>query len=642
MLPINGRIHQNRESSQIGKNRRESMAQLFSRWGRNLNREQVWQEYPRPNLVRDSYFNLNGEWDCCISNSAQIETAEYNRKILVPFSPETALSGVEEQLRPGMYLHYRKVFKLPEGFIKSRVLLHFGAVDQECEVFLNGTSLGQHKGGYLPFYFDVTDVLQDENVLTLRVTDETEQSPHARGKQKLSKKGILSSLFYTPQSGIWQTVWMESVPEEYIEWVKITPLYDKSAVRFKFKTAGMNRRAGEMEPVKPDQEKAICKGEQSVQITIMEQDKVIAQTQTDPGKECVIGLDGFRSWSPEDPFLYDVEITLGDDVVTSYFGMRKVSVNRDAKGILRFFLNNKPYFFNGLLDQGYWPESLMTPPCDEALVYDIEKQKELGYNTIRKHVKVESERFYYHCDRIGMLVWQDMPNGGGAYNMAFVAGIANLSDSIAREMSDSNYRRFKREDPEGRRQYCRDLTGMVKQLYNHPCIAAWVPFNEGWGQFDAAKITEKLRGLDKTRLINQACGWFDQKGGDMYSIHNYRRGLAVSPQKDRVVALTEFGGYAYPVAGHMFSNRKFGYRHYSSSEALTVGYRRLIEEEVFPNVACGLSTAIYTQVSDIETEINGVMTYDREVVKIDPDTIKALNRELDQIFHECTGQEEGL
>ncbi|MDE7259141.1 MAG: glycoside hydrolase family 2, partial [Lachnospiraceae bacterium] len=502
--------------------------------------------------------------------------------------------------------------------------------------------LGQHKGGYLPFHFDVTDVLQDENVLTLRVTDETEWSPHARGKQKLSKKGILSSLFYTPQSGIWQTVWMESVPEEYIEWVKITPLYDKSAVRFKFKTAGMNSRAGAMETVKSDQEKAICKGEQTAQITIMEQDKVIAQAQADPGKECVIGLDGFQSWSPEDPFLYDVEIVLGDDVVTSYFGMRKVSVDRDAKGILRFFLNNRPYFFNGLLDQGYWPESLMTPPCDEALVYDIEKQKELGYNTIRKHVKVESERFYYHCDRIGMLVWQDMPNGGGAYNMAFVAGIANFSDSIAREMSDSNYRRFKREDPEGRRQYCRDLTGMVKQLYNHPCIAAWVPFNEGWGQFDAAKITAKLRSLDKTRLINQACGWFDQKGGDMYSIHNYRRGLAVSPQKDRVVALTEFGGYAYPVAGHMFSKRKFGYRHYPSGEALTAGYRRLIEEEVFPNVACGLSTAIYTQVSDIETEINGVMTYDREVVKIDPDTIKALNRELNQIFHECTEQDEGL
>lgn len=595
------------------------MKQLFSRWGKELDREHIWQEYPRPNLVRDSYFNLNGEWECCISSSAEVQPHEYDRKILVPFSPETALSGVGEVLEPEMYLHYRKCFRLPEGFRKSRVLLHFGAVDQECEVFLNGTPLGQHKGGYLPFHFDVTDALQEENVLELRVTDETEKSPHARGKQKLAKKGILSSLFYTPQSGIWQTVWMESVAEAYIEWIKITPLYDESAVRMRIKAAGADTCAGRI-----------------VQIAVMDKDKIIAQAQTQPDKDCVIKLDGFRSWSPEDPFLYDVRITMGDDVITSYFGMRKVSTGRDANGILRFFLNNKPYFFNGLLDQGYWPESLMTPPCDEALIYDIEKQKQMGYNTIRKHVKVELERFYYHCDRLGMIVWQDMPNGGGAYNMAFVAGIANFSDSIAREMSDSNYRRFKREDREGRRQYCRDLTGMVRHLYNHPCIAAWVPFNEGWGQFDAAKITAKLRGLDRTRLINQACGWFDQKGGDMYSIHNYRRGLAVSPQEDRVVALTEFGGYAYPVAGHMFSKKKFGYRHYSSGEALTAGYRRLIEEEVFPNVACGLSAAIYTQVSDIETEINGVMTYDREVVKLDPDTIKALNRELNQIFHECT------
>lgn len=596
------------------------MAQLCSRWGRKLNKEESWQEYPRPNMVRDSYYNLNGEWDCCISPSAEVQPHEYDRKILVPFSPESVLSGIEEILQPGMYLHYRKVFRLPEGFRKRRVLLHFGAVDQECEVFLNGRMLGGHKGGYLPFYFDVTDALQEENELLLRVTDETEQSPHARGKQKLSKKGILSSLFYTPQSGIWQTVWMESVPETYIEWIKLTPLYDESAVRVRIKTAGNGR----MENYR-----------QTARITIMDGDRIIAQAQTEPDRNCVICMDRFRSWSPEDPFLYGVQITLGDDVVTSYFGMRKVSAGRDGSGILRLFLNNQPYFCNGLLDQGYWPESLMTPPTDEALFYDIQKQKELGYNTIRKHVKVESERFYYHCDRLGMLVWQDMPNGGGAYNMAFVAGIANFSDSIAREMSDSNYRRFKRGDPEGRKQYCRDLTGMVKHLYNHPCIAVWVPFNEGWGQFDAAKITARLRSLDKTRLINQACGWFDQKGGDMYSIHNYRRGLTVAPQEDRVVALTEYGGYAYPVAGHMFSKKKFGYRHYASREDLTAGYRRLIEEEVIPNVARGLSAAIYTQLSDIETEINGVMTYDREVVKIDPDTIRELNRKLAQVFGQC-------
>lgn len=591
------------------------MAQLYSRWGQDVDRTQVWQEYPRPNLVRSSYFNLNGEWDCCMNCYADAAEQEYCKKILVPFSPETVLSGVEEILEPGMYLHYRKLFRLPEGFVKSRVLLHFGAVDQECEVFLNGTLLGAHKGGYLPFSFDVTEALAEENVLTVHVKDETEQSPHARGKQKLSKKGILSSLFYTPQSGIWQTVWMESVEEEYIDWVKITPIYDAGAVKMRVKTAGVRV------------------SDQTIRIVVMEQDKVAAQAQTEPDKDCVIVLDHFKAWSPEHPFLYDVRISYGKDEVSSYFGMRKVSTGRDENGILRFYLNNKPYFFNGLLDQGYWPESLMTPPCDEALVYDIRKQKEMGYNTIRKHVKVELPRFYYHCDRLGMMVWQDMPNGGGAYNMVFVAGIANFSDSIAREMSDGNYRRFKREDREGRRQYCRDLTGMVKHLYNHPCIAAWVPFNEGWGQFDAVWVTKQLGRLDKSRLINQACGWFDQKGGDMYSIHNYKRGLSISPQ-ERVVALTEYGGYAYPVDGHLFSEKKFGYRHYSSGRALTDGYRRLIEKEIFPNIPRGLSAAIYTQVSDIETEINGVMTYDREVDKMDLDTVRELNKKLYRIFEE--------
>lgn len=614
------------------------MTKLTSRWGKEVDRENVWQEYPRPTLVRDSFYNLNGEWDCCFSASDEVQPYEYNRKIVVPFSPETALSGVEEILKPGMYLHYRKTFLLQESFREKRVILHFGAVDQECEVFLNGILLGGHKGGYLPFSFDVTEALREENVLTLRVTDETEHSPHARGKQKLSKKGILSSLFYTPQSGIWQTVWMESVPEEYIEWVKITPLYDAGAVKVRIKTAGENRDsyAGTEDAAAAETgSEGAAKYRQTAHITIMEGDRTVVQVQAVPGKDCVIALDGFRSWSPEEPFLYDVKIVLGDDTVTSYFGMRKISTGRDANGVLRFFLNNEPYFFNGLLDQGYWPESLMTPPCDEALVYDIQKQKEMGYNTIRKHVKVETERFYYHCDRLGMLVWQDMPNGGGAYNMLFVAGIANFSDSIAREMSDSNYRRFKREDREGRRQYCRDLAGMVKHLYQHPCIAVWVPFNEGWGQFDAAKITDKLRSLDGTRLINQACGWFDQMGGDMYSIHNYNRRLMFSPQEERVVALSEYGGYAYPVKGHLFSRKKFGYRHYDSAEALTAAYRGLMEKEIFPNVARGLSAAIYTQVSDIETEINGVMTYDREVDKLSRDVVRELNGELHQIFREC-------
>lgn len=599
------------------------MIQLFTKWGEGLDQDQVLKEYPRPGLVRDSYWNLNGTWEYCVTKDDEAGPLSLERRfdgeILVPFSPEACLSGVGRVLKPDEILHYRKVFSLPEGFKKSRVLLHFGAVDQECQVFVNGCFLGEHKGGYLPFSFDITDKLQEaENVLSLAVRDKTEKLPHARGKQKLQKKGKYGSLFYTPQSGIWKTVWMESVEETYIEWVKITPLYDERTVQIRFHAVGHP--------------------EQPAQIKILDQGQVIAEAKGDAGETLNIKLENFCSWSPADPHLYDVEIVLGKDKVKSYFGMRKVSVQRDKQGILRFFLNNEPYFFNGVLDQGYWPDGLMTQPGDEALIYDILKLKELGYNTIRKHIKIESERFYYHCDRLGMLVWQDMPNGGGEYNMVFVTYLANASDRFARGVSDHHYRWFKRQDKEGRKQYYRDLRGMVRMLYNHPCIAAWVPFNEGWGQFDASKATEKLRKMDGLRLINEACGWFDQKGGDMYSIHNYTRKLTVKPQKDRVVALTEYGGYTYPVEGHKACKKVFGYQHYHSREELTANYRRLWEEEIYPNLEKGLSAAIYTQTSDIEEEINGMMTYDRKVDKFIAEEVQRLNQELYKRFAEIVGE----
>ena len=594
------------------------------------------QEYPRPNLVRDSYFNLNGEWECRINES---ETADfYDETIIVPFSPESMLSGVGKIVMPHQRLHYRKKFTLPEGFKKSRVLLHFGAVDQECSVFVNGIRVGGHKGGYLPFHFDITDSLrQGENVLTLSVTDRTEQSPHARGKQKLQKKGKYASLFYTPQSGIWKTVWMESVEKAYIEDVRITPLYDDSSVRFEItvlnacKTSGAEASGGKASG-----------GETSgtVRLAVLERGVEIGQAEITVRQEKEIKkvisqeikLDGFKPWTPDTPHLYDVIIRYGEDEVRSYFGMRKLSTGRDGKGILRFFLNNKPYFFNGILDQGYWPESLMTAPSDEALVYDIIKLKEMGYNTIRKHVKIEAERFYYHCDRLGMMVWQDMPNGGGEYNMVFVTHLPNASDRFARGVSDRHYGIFKRKDGEGRRQYYTDLKNMVSTLYNYPSIAVWVPFNEGWGQFDAAKATKEVREIDSGRLINEACGWFDQGGGDMYSIHNYRHKLKVKPQQDRVVALTEYGGYAYPVEEHLSCKKEFGYQHYHSTEELTQNYKRLWEEEIYPNLQYGLCSAIYTQTSDIEEEINGVLTYDREIVKLDEDQVKEMNDKLYGMF----------
>ena len=612
------------------------MIQLISRWGKEIDPGNILQEYPRPNLVRDSYFNLNGEWECRINES---ETADfYDETIIVPFSPESMLSGVGKIVMPHQRLHYRKKFTLPEGFKKSRVLLHFGAVDQECSVFVNGIRMGGHKGGYLPFHFDITDSLrQGENVLTLSVTDRTEQSPHARGKQKLQKKGKYASLFYTPQSGIWKTVWMESVEKAYIEDVRITPLYDDSSVRFEItvlnacKISGAETSGGKASG-----------GETSgtVRLAVLDRGGKIGQAEITVRQEKEIKqvisqeikLDGFKPWTPDTPHLYDVIIRYGEDEVRSYFGMRKLSTGRDGKGILRFFLNNKPYFFNGILDQGYWPESLMTAPSDEALVYDIIKLKEMGYNTIRKHVKIEAERFYYHCDRLGMMVWQDMPNGGGEYNMVFVTHLPNASDRFARGVSDRHYGIFKRKDGEGRRQYYTDLKNMVSTLYNYPSIAVWVPFNEGWGQFDAAKATKEVREIDSGRLINEACGWFDQGGGDMYSIHNYRHKLKVKPQQDRVVALTEYGGYAYPVEEHLSCKKEFGYQHYHSTEELTQNYKRLWEEEIYPNLQYGLCSAIYTQTSDIEEEINGVLTYDREIVKLDEDQVKEMNDKLYGMF----------
>lgn len=612
------------------------MVQLISRWGKEIDPGNILQEYPRPNLVRDSYFNLNGEWECHINES---ETADfYDETIIVPFSPESMLSGVGKIVMPHQRLHYRKKFTLPEGFKKSRVLLHFGAVDQECSVFVNGIRVGGHKGGYLPFHFDITDSLrQGENVLTLSVTDRTEQSPHARGKQKLQKKGKYASLFYTPQSGIWKTVWMESVEKAYIEDVRITPLYDDSSVRFEItvlnacKTSGAETSGGKASGGETSGTVRLAVLDRGVEIGQAEitvrQEKEIKQVISQE-----IKLDGFKPWTPDTPHLYDVIIRYGEDEVRSYFGMRKLSTGRDGKGILRFFLNNKPYFFNGILDQGYWPESLMTAPSDEALVYDIIKLKEMGYNTIRKHVKIEAERFYYHCDRLGMMVWQDMPNGGGEYNMVFVTHLPNASDRFARGVSDRHYGIFKRKDGEGRRQYYTDLKNMVSTLYNYPSIAVWVPFNEGWGQFDAAKATKEVREIDSGRLINEACGWFDQGGGDMYSIHNYRHKLKVKPQQDRVVALTEYGGYAYPVEEHLSCKKEFGYQHYHSTEELTQNYKRLWEEEIYPNLQYGLCSAIYTQTSDIEEEINGVLTYDREIVKLDEDQVKEMNDKLYGMF----------
>lgn len=587
---------------------------LCTRYGKNLNPDQIHQEYPRPNMVRDSYYCLNGMWDYAINQSREVE--HYDGTILVPFAPETQLSGVERIVTPEDYLHYRRMFTLPEHFVRDRVLLHFGAVDQECEVFLNGQKLGEHQGGYLPFVFDITDVLKPQNnELTLIVCDWTEQSPHARGKQKYRNKGHMSSIFYTPSSGIWKTVWLESVPRQYIERLKLTPQYDEARLDFQVETNDNNNII-------------------HYEVEISFDGKCIFHGKMDSNASySKIPIPELHPWTPETPNLYQIRIQYGEDVVNSYFGMRIFTCDKDANGIMRFYLNHKPYFFSGVLDQGYWPESLLTPPTDEALEYDIVKMKELGFNTIRKHVKIESERFYYHCDRLGMIVWQDMPNGGGNYDDFFVTYFPNAFSWFGRSISDKHYGFFKRRDKEGREQYRKDLEEMVELLYNYPSIALWTPFNEGWGQFDATEATALVRKTDSTRLINEACGWFDQGGGDVYSIHNYLHKLKISPKSDRVVALTEFGGYAYPIANHMYSAKEFGYKDYKTKEELSAAFERLYETDVYSNLEKGLSATIYTQTSDIEAEINGILTYDREVVKMDETTIKRVNQRLFEKFH---------
>ncbi len=586
--------------------------QLYTRWAEEFDREHVLTEYPRPSMVRDSYENLNGEWEYAIRREEMLPET-YDGTILVPFSPEAVLSGVEKTVYPEDVLHYRRSFVM-ERLEGRRALLHFGAVDQSCRIYINQKLAGVHEGGYLPFTLDITElVTEGENILQAVVRDCTDTSFHARGKQKLDRGGM----FYQAQSGIWQTVWMEIVPGRYISRLKITPCFDEGTVNVRV-----------FGSVRDDME---------VRIRVLDGASVIAETTGRQDTVLRLEVPDFEAWSPKHPRRYDLKIEMGEDEVRSYFAMRKCSVGRDRNGILRFMLNNRPYFHNGVLDQGYWPEGLYTAPCDDALVYDIKMMKKLGFNMIRKHSKIEPERWYYHCDRLGMLVWQDMVNGGTSYHMKFVCVLPNFWMKSGRLIKDNKYRAFSRQDEEGRREYYRELKAMTACLYNHPCIAAWVPFNEGWGQFDAAKASALVKRLDPGRLVDEASGWFDQGGGDMYSIHNYWRKFRCRPWRDRVTALTEYGGYSWRIEGHSYCSEVYGYRKYDSMEALTNGYKRLWEREIIPAVRKGLGGTVYTQLSDIEEEVNGILTYDRKIVKLKPDTVLGLNRRLYEEFRKCTG-----
>lgn len=562
---------------------------LLTKWGKNLDRECPLSEYPRPQFVRDSYLNLNGVWKCAFSKSQSLPE-KFSTEIVVPFSPEAPLSGVDRVLKPDEFLHYEKHFDLPDNFNKGRVFIHFGAVDQVATVYLNGRKLGVHKGGYTPFTYELTDYIQDKNnVLNVTVADYSDTKEFSRGKQKFKRGGI----WYSPQSGIWQTVWLESTPKEYLEKVRITPDYDNSSVSFEFF------------------------GTDDVLTSIYDGDHLIAETT-----EKTVKIPDFKEWSPESPFLYDVVFTACGERIKSYFGMRKFSVTADENGIPRLALNNKPYFHNGMLDQGYYPDGFLTPPSNAAMKYDVETVKKMGFNMLRKHIKMEPLLWYHYCDVNGILVWQDMMNGGGKYGLEI-----SVIPFIGITLDDTNYKTFARTDKECRDLYYEELRDMLDYLYNCPCIAMWVPFNEGWGQFDSEIAYDFIRSMDTTRVIDGTSGWHDNGHTDVISKHIYFTPIKVKAG-DKPYVLSEFGGYSQRIKGHTFNGKMFGYKIYNSRQALTKAYLKCFNNTIIPQIKTGLSATVYTQVTDVEDELNGIMTYDREVIKIDIDKLKEVNERV--------------
>lgn len=562
---------------------------MLTEFGEKIDKNCPLAEYPRPQFVRNSYINLNGCWKCEFSKSSELPS-DFKTDITVPFSPETPLSGVGRVLEPSEYLHYEKRFNITSDFNKGRVFIHFGAVDQIADVYLNGVHIGSHSGGYTPFSFEITDNIKEgENRLNVTVRDFSDTKQYSRGKQKFNRGGI----WYSPQSGIWQTVWLESTPKEYLHSVKITPDFDNEQVRFDFEA------------------------DAEVLVSVYDGDMLIAETA-----EKVVRIPDFKPWSPESPFLYNVVFSCGKDRVRSYFGMRKFSVGKDENGMPRLFLNNKPYFHNGLLDQGYYPDGFLTPPSNEAMEYDVKTVKKMGFNMLRKHIKIEPLLWYHYCDVNGILVWQDMVNGGGKYGLE-----VSVLPFIGVNLDDTNYKTFKRTDASQRESYYKELREMLDALYNCPCIAVWVPFNEGWGQFDSAKAYKFIKEFDKTRVVDSTSGWHDRGVTDVISKHIYFTPIKVKAGAKPYV-LSEFGGFSHRVNGHTFNNKMFGYKIYNSPESLAKAYKKTFEKVIIPQISKGLSATVYTQLTDVEDELNGLLTYDRKVVKIPVDILKKINERV--------------
>lgn len=556
--------------------------------------------------------NLNGKFDYAITHDDNSFPDRYDGEILVPFAPECALSGVEVHIHADEKLWYRKKFTLSDDFSGKRVILNFGAVDWQCRVYVNGTLMGEHTGGYNSFSFDITGaVTRGENELTVSVYDPTDEGWQQRGKQASQSHGF----WYTATSGIWQTVWLEAVNDAHIEKIKLLSDIDRGVINIK--------------TLASDESCAL-----SARILDGENEIFAGEISFDED----VRLGDFELWSPENPKLYDIVLELTKDgevrdKVKSYFGMRKYSVGTDNKGYPRLFLNNEPYFQNGLLDQGYWCDGGLTAPTDEAMIYDIKKMKSLGFNMLRKHIKVEPARWYYHCDRLGMLVWQDMVSGGKELNVIYAGVIPNIQGVFSPiksfSVKDDKYKIFNRDKPEWRDNFKSELFEMIDELYNCVSICTWVPFNEGWGQFDAKAIGESVKRADPSRFVDHASGWYDEGGGDFRSVHRYILPVQLPKRESRPFVLSEFGGYSRIIDSHVWDKKKsFGYMMFKTKESLTKAYRKLYEKQILPLIPKGLSAVVYTQVSDVEFEVNGIMTYDRAEIKIDEDAIREINAKM--------------
>ena len=551
----------------------------MTRWAKEVTPENVHAEYPRPQLVRERWQNLNGLWEFALQPALSKEQPEvFDQRILVPFPPESALSGVMERV-DGQRLWYRRTFTVPQAWAGQRVLLHFGAVDWDTTVWLNGVQVGEHKGGYDPFSFDITEALSGAgpHELKLSVWDPANAWTQPRGKQVLSPEGI----WYTPSSGIWQTVWLEPVPQTHLTGLKLEPDIDAGVLKVSAAATG-------------------SEGDTTVEVSVLD-GKPIAEATGAVGQTLELAIPEAKLWSPNTPFLYDLSVRLLRDgkvidQVTSYAGMRKISLGQDEAGVTRLFLNNQPLFQFGVLDQGFWPDGLYTAPTDAALRYDLEAAKKLGFNTVRKHVKVEPARWYYWADKLGVLVWQDMPNGDALMG----PGEGELL-----------------RDEDSAEQFDLELKRLLDTHMNHPSIVMWVLFNEGWGQYDTVRLTEWLKMYDPSRLINSVSGWNDMGVGDVRDIHNYPDPLAPPQEPDRAAVLGEFGGLGLPVVGHTWQDQaNWGYQEYENADALLGAYQAMLKTVRNLSEAQGLAAAIYTQLTDVETEVNGLLTYDRAQFKL--------------------------